>query len=79
LAKYQENELINGRYAMLGVAGILAVELFGQGNWVDAPKWAITGGTPTYFGVELPFNDIGLITVIELVLMAGVEVLRSSE
>lgn len=29
LAKYQENEIINGRFAMLGVAGVLAVELFG--------------------------------------------------
>lgn len=36
---FQEAELIHGRWAMLGVAGSLAVELLGYGNWYDAPLW----------------------------------------
>jgi hypothetical protein len=28
-----------GRWAMLGTAGALAVELLGYGNWYDAPLW----------------------------------------
>ena len=31
--------MIHGRWAMLGVAGALAVELLGLGNWFDAPLW----------------------------------------
>eukprot|EP00959_Pyramimonas_sp_CCMP1952_P444453 9305617-Pyramimonas_sp.AAC.1 len=43
LAKFQENELMHGRWAMLGVAGCLAVELLGLGNWIDAPLVAANG------------------------------------
>lgn len=39
LAILQEAELIHGRWAMLGVAGSLAVEVLGFGNWYDAPLW----------------------------------------
>jgi len=31
--------VIHSRWAMLGVAGALAVELLGFGNWYDAPLW----------------------------------------
>jgi light-harvesting complex I chlorophyll a/b binding protein 1 len=37
LAKFREAELIHARWAMLGVAGMLAVEVLGYGNWLDAP------------------------------------------
>ncbi len=39
LARFRESELIHCRWAMLGVAGCLAVELLGYGNWYDAPLW----------------------------------------
>lgn len=39
LARFQEAEVIHSRWAMLGVAGALAVELLGFGNWYDAPLW----------------------------------------
>lgn len=78
LPRLAEAEVIHGRWAMMGVAGCLAVELAGQGDWFDAPLWAVEGATPTYFGVPVPF-DITTLILLELVLMAGVEVLRNEE
>lgn len=63
---------------MLGIAGMLAVELFGQGDWVKAANWAFEGGQPTYFGVPVPL-DIATVTVIEVCLVGGVELLRRRE
>ena len=37
--RFQESELIHSRWAMAGVAGVLAVELLGQGNWITAQEW----------------------------------------
>lgn len=39
LQRFRESEVIHGRWAMLGVAGSLAVEVLGLGNWFDAPLW----------------------------------------
>lgn len=39
LDRFRESELIHSRWAMAGAAGVLAVELAGQGNWYDAPLW----------------------------------------
>ena len=39
LQRFKESEVFHGRWAMLGVAGALAVELLGFGNWYDAPLW----------------------------------------
>ncbi|GFH21535.1 chlorophyll a-b binding protein, chloroplastic, partial [Haematococcus lacustris] len=39
LMRFREAELIHCRWAMLGVAGCLAVEVLGYGNWYDAPNW----------------------------------------
>lgn len=44
LQRYTEAELIHCRWAMVGVAGCLGVELFGQGSWFDAPLWVRFGG-----------------------------------
>ena len=41
-SRFQEAELIHSRWAMAGVAGILAVELLGQGNWISAQTWVRT-------------------------------------
>ena len=38
-SRFQEAELIHSRWAMAGVAGILAVEFLGQGNWISAQTW----------------------------------------
>ena len=40
--RFQESELIHSRWAMAGVAGALAVELLGQGNWITAQTWVGT-------------------------------------
>ena len=43
LERFQEAEVIHGRWAMLGVAGALGVEVLGFGNWYDAPTWVSRG------------------------------------
>lgn len=63
---------------MLGAAGAIVQEATGQGNWFDAPKWALTGGSPTYLGVPVPFNLAALIG-IETVAIAFVEMQRVYE
>lgn len=68
LKRFQEAELIHCRWAMLGTAGALAVELFGFGDWVDAQKWALSGGKASWFGVE---NPLDLNTIIGIVSFAG--------
>jgi light-harvesting complex I chlorophyll a/b binding protein 1 len=77
LERFTESEIIHGRWAMLGVAGSLAGEILGQGNWADAPLWAVNGGTPTYLGIPVPFNLTTLLA-IEFVAMAGAEVQRGA-
>lgn len=77
LKRFQESEVIHGRWAMLGVAGVLAVELLGQGNWYDAPLPLVQGGKATYFGAEIPF-DLGTLTAIEFAAMAGAESFRGA-
>ena len=76
-SRLREAELIHGRWAMLGALGCLSVELAGQGSWIDAPKWAVTGGLPSYLGIE--FNEnLATITIIEITLMAFVESQRGA-
>lgn len=74
--RFQESELIHSRWAMAGVAGVLAVELLGQGNWVTAQQWAAKDGTPTYLGVPLPLN-FGLVLASNFILVAGAETRRT--
>nr|6IGZ_1 Chain 1, Lhca-a [Bryopsis corticulans]6IGZ_5 Chain 5, Lhca-a [Bryopsis corticulans] len=74
-----ECEVMNGRWAMLAVPGMLAQEALGFGNWHDAPSWVYEGGSPTWFGAGMPITDIKLLAVIELVLMGGAEAMRASE
>jgi Chlorophyll A-B binding protein len=78
LDRFRVSELIHGRWAMLGVVGCLVPEILGLGNWFEAPLWAVNGGQPTYVGVPVPF-DITTIILVEIVAMAGVELLRGQE
>lgn len=78
LQRFQEAELVHCRWALAGAAGVLAVEVLGFGNWFDAPKWAITGGHATWFGVEVPF-DLATLGAVEFVLLAGAEAQRANE
>merc|ERR1712146_416844 len=71
LARFQEAELIHCRWAMLGMAGALAVEVLGYGNWYDAPLAA----KQTYFGVDVPL-DLNTLIGIEFIVMAATEARR---
>ena len=53
LARFQESEVIHGRWAMLGVAGSLGAELAGQGDWYSAPLPLMSGGHAQYMGAEV--------------------------
>eukprot|EP00879_Flechtneria_rotunda_P001117 GHRR01001259.1.p1 GENE.GHRR01001259.1~~GHRR01001259.1.p1 ORF type:complete len:229 (+),score=73.04 GHRR01001259.1:86-772(+) len=78
LQRFQEAEVIHCRWAMLGAAGVLGVEALGFGNWYDAPLWAVKGGSPSYFGVNIPF-DLNTLLAIEFVAMAAAESRRGDE
>eukprot|EP00889_Picochlorum_renovo_P002248 jgi/Picre1/29278/NNA_004670.t1 len=75
LKRFQESEVIHGRWAMLGVAGSLGAELLGQGDWYSAPLPLLEGGHSQYMGAEVPF-DLGTLLAIEFAAMAGAESLR---
>merc|ERR1719217_1754160 len=59
LKRFQEAELIHCRWAMLGVAGAIAVEALGFGNWYDVPLAA----EQTYFGVKVPLDLNSLVSL----------------
>ena len=71
--------MIHGRWAMLGAAGMLAVELAGQGNWIDAQGWALSGGVPTYLGNQAGVSDLGLNVAILLAAVGFVDKQRDGE
>uniref|UniRef100_UPI003003A6D3 Light-harvesting protein of photosystem I Lhca1 n=1 Tax=Coelastrella TaxID=75800 RepID=UPI003003A6D3 len=78
LKRFTESEVIHCRWAMLGAAGCLGVEALGFGNWYDAPLWAINGGSPTWFGISVPF-DLNTLLAVEFVAMAAAESRRGDE
>jgi light-harvesting complex I chlorophyll a/b binding protein 1 len=78
LERFTEAEIINGRWAMLGVAGALAPEVLGLGDWYSAPLPAINGEPLTYFGVPVPFS-LETLLAIEFVAMAGAESYRGAQ
>jgi light-harvesting complex I chlorophyll a/b binding protein 1 len=59
---------------MLGVSGMLGVELLGFGDWYDAPL----ATKQTYFGLEIPF-ELQTLIAIELILMGAAESVRFNE
>lgn len=78
--RYQEAELIHGRWAMLAVPGVLVPEALGLGNWVSAQQWAATpGGQATYLGVPVPWGTLPVILAVEFFAIAFVESQRNGE
>merc|ERR1711966_201651 len=75
LARFQEAEIIHCRWAMLGAAGVIAVEALGYGDWLSAA----TSSTQTYFGTAVPVGDIGALLGIEFLALAFVEAKRNAE
>jgi len=73
---YVQCELQHGRWAMLGVAGVIAVEVAGQGDWVSAQP-TTWDGTAKYLGNETHAPLFAVIGVNAL-LMAYVEARRGA-
>eukprot|EP00211_Chloroparvula_japonica_P016336 CAMPEP_0119128386 /NCGR_PEP_ID=MMETSP1310-20130426/6563_1 /TAXON_ID=464262 /ORGANISM="Genus nov. species nov., Strain RCC2339" /LENGTH=218 /DNA_ID=CAMNT_0007118723 /DNA_START=21 /DNA_END=677 /DNA_ORIENTATION=+ len=78
LQRMKECELIHARWCMLAAAGIILPEALGFGNWLEAPLWAVSGGSAKYFGVDVPFS-VAQLAGLEFVMMAGSEALRNEE
>ena len=78
LQRFTEAELIHCRWAMLGAAGVIAVEALGYGNWYDAQTPLVTGGKETWFGIESPF-DLNTLLAIQFVSFAAAESQRGTE
>lgn len=76
ITRFRENEVIHGRWAMLGVLGALSVEAFTGVTWQDAGKIELEQGS-TYFGLPLPFSITALV-VIEVLLIGYIEFQRNS-
>jgi len=77
LARFRESEVYHCRWAMLGAAGVLGVEVLGYGNWYDAPLPLVQGGNATYFGATVPF-DLGTLAAIEFAAFAAAESFRGA-
>lgn len=84
-AKYQANELIHARWAMLGAAGFVLPEAFNKFGAVCGPEavWFKTGATLldgntiSYFGATVPVN-LAVAVLAEVVLVGGAEYYRST-
>jgi light-harvesting complex I chlorophyll a/b binding protein 1 len=76
LERYREAELIHGRWAMMGVAGVIGVEVAGQGTWVTAQptSWEQTA---KYMGMETHANLFAVIGT-NLLLVAFAESSRGA-
>jgi len=87
LAKYRENELLHGRWAMLAAAGVLIPEGLQAngadirgGTWFETGAEMLNGGTLNYFAV--PWGIINnplplfLVVAIEVGLLGAVEFYR---
>lgn len=77
LQRFTEAELIHCRWAMLGAAGVLAVEVLGYGNWVDSQS-TILNSKVTYLGNPNPL-DLNTLVGVEFLAFAVSEGLRGRE
>ena len=78
LMRFREAELLHGRWAMLGALGCLVVEATGQGNWLQAPQWAIDGTAATYLGNSIPF-PLPVVVGIQIFVMSYLEQKRTDQ
>jgi len=76
LTRFRENEVIHGRWAMLGVLGALSVESLTGVTWQDAGKVELVDGA-SYLGLPLPFS-ITTLVVIEVLLIGYIEFQRNA-
>jgi light-harvesting complex II chlorophyll a/b binding protein 5 len=82
--KYQANELIHARWAMLGALGFVFPELlnrFGAECGPEAVWWKtgatlLEGNSLEYFGLTIPVN-LAVATIAEIALVGGAEYYRS--
>ena len=58
LERFTEAELMNGRWAMLGIAGAIGAEVLGFGNWYDAPLWVSLRPAPASSGQNLNYEPM---------------------
>lgn len=76
LARFRENEVIHGRWAMLATLGVIVAEASTGVAWQDAGKVELDGAQ--YLGFPLPFTLTQLVW-IEALLVGGAEVYRNTE
>ena len=76
LARFRENEVIHGRWAMLAALGVLVAEGATGVSWADAT--AVELDSASYLGLSLPFNATSL-AYINPILIGGAELYRNSE
>ena len=75
LARFRENELIHGRWAMLAALGVLVAEGTTGVSWADATKVELESAS--YLGLPLPFSTTAL-AYINPVLIGGAELYRNT-
>ncbi|CAL0333206.1 unnamed protein product [Lupinus luteus] len=82
-AKYQANELIHGRWAMLGAVGLIIPEAFNkygancgpEAVWFKTGALLLDGGMLNYFGKHIPINLVVAVAA-EAALVGGAEYYR---
>lgn len=75
LARFRENELIHGRWAMLAALGVLVAEGATGISWNDATKLELEKAS--YLGLDLPFSTTAL-AYINPILIGGAELYRNT-
>ena len=75
LARFRENELIHGRWAMLAALGALVAEGTTGVSWADATKVELDSAS--YLGLPLPFSTTAL-AYINPILIGGAELYRNT-
>jgi light-harvesting complex II chlorophyll a/b binding protein 4 len=76
LARFRENEVIHGRWAMLAALGVLVAEGATGVSWADAT--AVELEKASYLGLSLPFSATAL-AYINPILIGGAELYRNAE